>query len=834
MSVPARPGASDRMILVVSMLGCLEFLGAGLAAAFSFQEAGAPVLLGLSAGRLLIVLVALGLSGAVLGAGLWCNRRRFTFRHFYDALPASLRPWLVVAGIVGAGLCWMAIFLPAYAFGERAGIYSRLQPLLIAAGLLVVELSVGVWGSVEAGTLSAWRSRLHVTHPRTFYPVLLGLLGLWLAMLASGFGIRKISQFWNPPGVPLTGLQGLALIGFLCIGVVFSRQASRHPDRSGRRIPAWILPLSLYICALAVWGLTPMERHYFSLRPAAPSFEPFPYSDARSHDLGAISIIHGQGIFFHGFTDKPLYMVFLAFLHALGGNNYVLLVWLQLTVLAGIPVVLFFLGRQFHSDLLGAAVALMIIVQQGNSIRAALDIDSVNAKLLMTEVPTMLAMVVTAYLLFKWFRTQTPQLALASGAAIGAASLVRVNPLFLLPVAGLFAVVVFRRQRRLISRSILLFSAGFIVVFTPWVLTGVNDSGVPWLWIKMQFVIQQRFQSMVTPADQVSVPETGTRRTPRSSVLPSVANLAYIPFGNGNNGSDSNSTLQNTGKVGPAMEVQGVDELPAIPRSLSHALHNMAAVVLSLPDIVTLDNLENLGSKDPWGSRTWTGSLTLAQHAAALGNIILLSVGLAWSWRRFRLAGLVPALVFAGYDLSLAAAATSGGRYVVPVNWVAYFYYALGLIAIIGAFVGGPGTSSPISRKPAVAGMPIRRESFLPTIAAVVLLAILVPIANSVVPILIRTNIEARAQAAVAGATRPAEPGVQWAYGQVLYPYYHASTRSISFDLLNNTGYWRDLTVSKDDVFPRGGLQEASLAAAGLFTDNTGLHVKSLYVGAGK
>jgi 4-amino-4-deoxy-L-arabinose transferase-like glycosyltransferase len=86
----------------------------------------------------------------------------------------------------------------------------------------------------------------------------------------------------------------------------------------------------------------------------------------------------------------------------------------------------------------------------------------------MTEVPTLLGMVVIAYLLFRWLRTERPQYALASGAAIGAASLIRANPLVLLPLAGILAALVLRRQRRLMYGQILAFSAGFIVVFSPW------------------------------------------------------------------------------------------------------------------------------------------------------------------------------------------------------------------------------------------------------------------------------------------------------------------------------------------------------------------------------
>ena len=200
-----------------------------------------------------------------------------------------------------------------------------------------------------------------------------------------------------------------------------------------------------------------MERHYFSLRPRPPSFQPFPFSDARTFDLGALSILDGQGIFFHGLTDHPLYMVFLALLHALVDYDYVLLIWLQISVLASIPVILYFLGRAYHGEVLGVAVALMTILQQRNSILVARQIDSVNARLLMTEVPTLLFMTLIAYMVFRWLATGRLKYGLASGVAIGTAALIRSNPIFLLPAVGLSAVIVLRPVRRLMFGHLLLF-----------------------------------------------------------------------------------------------------------------------------------------------------------------------------------------------------------------------------------------------------------------------------------------------------------------------------------------------------------------------------------------
>ena len=65
-----------------------------------------------------------------------------------------------------------------------------------------------------------------------------------------------------------------------------------------------------------------MLKHFNALRPAPPAFQYFPYSDARIHDIGAISILDGYGIYYGEYTDKPLYMVMLSLLHRVAGNDY--------------------------------------------------------------------------------------------------------------------------------------------------------------------------------------------------------------------------------------------------------------------------------------------------------------------------------------------------------------------------------------------------------------------------------------------------------------------------------------------------------------------------------
>ena len=84
---------------------------------------------------------------------------------------------------------------------------------------------------------------------------------------------------------------------------------------------------------------------------------------------------------------------------------------------------------------------------------------------------------------------------------MGAASLIRANPVFVLAIVALFAVIALRSLGRRMLGHLVIFSVGFLVLFSPWLVTGVNESGVPWFWVKFQFVVGQRFQSRTLPPD---------------------------------------------------------------------------------------------------------------------------------------------------------------------------------------------------------------------------------------------------------------------------------------------------------------------------------------------
>jgi len=225
--------------------------------------------------------------------------------------------------------------------------------------------------------------------------------------------------------------------------------------------------------------LTPMLRHFFSLSPAAPTYQPFPFSDARVYDLAAISILRGYGISYLN-NENPLYLIFLAILHFFAGYNYKLLTWLQVLILAFIPVILFLVGKKYHSAAFGIFLALVLIVRQSNAMLLSYKVSSLNPKLFMTEEMALLGIVLFAYLVFMWMRQRRIWLAFLCGGCIGATALFRLNTLVLFPAIACLIVPAFWKMGKMyVAKHLSAFTLAFLILLIPWIFSSVGPDGRP-------------------------------------------------------------------------------------------------------------------------------------------------------------------------------------------------------------------------------------------------------------------------------------------------------------------------------------------------------------------
>jgi len=113
--------------------------------------------------------------------------------------------------------------------------------------------------------------------------------------------------------------------------------------------------------------------------------------------------------------------------------------------------------------------------------------------------------------------------------------------------------------------------------------------------------------------------------------------------------------------------------------------HNLIASALTLPTSFIEDDLDHVvngqGSASLW-SYGWDGRLSMEAAILLLLELCLIALGIGTCWSRWKIAGLAPLLLSLAYMLALGLARTSGGRYIVPVDWVTYFYFGVGLVQV--------------------------------------------------------------------------------------------------------------------------------------------------------
>jgi len=601
--------------------------------------------LGLSPERLAILVLSLLAALACLGAAILVLRQPHRSAAILDHLtqkPVLRRAVYIALGAL-ALLGWLALVSPPYLLMEWKDFFIRLRPIPIAAGALAFQLLLWAALALPPGKRSRLLAFLaeNQAFTRSCAWILAGLLALWGFISLSGVGLTPDDRFWNVPGMPITGFQFFAAL-LLLVALVLTR-----PPRLSRRWIDALACLVLFLTAGLLWNATNLKQHHFLPFRVGPDHQPYPASDALVYDASAHYFINGYGIFSSGYTDKPLYIVFLGLLHLLAGENYEMIIFLQVWVLALIPPLIYLIGRSMHSPPMGFFLAVLLIFRQRNAIAGSHLIASANAKLLVTEVPMLLGLLVCAWILFKWWKSSSRSAVLPAlaGGIIGVISLIRLNAILLLPAAAIFALLLYRRQARLWWKHIAQLTLAFLLVFTPVVLTGTGPDGVPLLVFKFMEVIRTRY-----------LPGASLQMSPAQSAAP--GGFAALPL--------------------PTADIPPTQFVPA------HFFHNMVGTVLALPNSLIYDNLETMAKRPYWvEGGDWTGQLPAGQIAGVAINLALIAVGLARSWNAHRWAGFAPLLIFLMYNLALSLGRTSGSRYLVPIDWVGYLYFAIGIVEVL-------------------------------------------------------------------------------------------------------------------------------------------------------
>jgi hypothetical protein len=114
-----------------------------------------------------------------------------------------------------------------------------------------------------------------------------------------------------------------------------------------------------------------------------------------------------------------------------------------------------------------------------------------------------------------------------------------------------------------------------------------------------------------------------------------------------------------------------------------HFLHNLMVTPFSMPITFSLDDVRHTVKENPYWDPSWNGDAPPSAIFILSISLIVVSLGIGAGTNRGKFAGIVPVLVLLGYYAANSFARTSGGRYLVPADWILYLYLAIGLIELI-------------------------------------------------------------------------------------------------------------------------------------------------------
>ncbi|MBE7535551.1 MAG: hypothetical protein HS124_07455 [Anaerolineales bacterium] len=677
---------------------------------------------------------------ALIALSAWQGFRPFRIERFAQPRPIAFFALLALTFS-------LTLFLLRYLNPQASlPIYARLSPLLWY--LLILSIQFALY-------LLYLKAGFHLDALRQTKPILLASLAAFVLLLAlfafiafTKLGVAKDSAYWGEPGVPMLGWQ--LVLSILLGATILIYQLFKYPITkfSSSQILNFLLPLSLYLTASALWLSVPIEtlKNSFYAPITPPYATPFPYSDAGFYDYLSQSLLIGAD-YFGGIPPRPLYVVFLAALHFLFDQDYVRIIVAQTMVLALFPVALYFLGAKLHSPAAGATVALFAVFRELTTLWVSANTRTASVKMFITDFATSMGIAFVMLVVIRWLERRDVKSAILAGGSFGLLLLLRTQSLIILPFVFILAFFVYQKKWKDWLIACVAFGLVMSATITPWLIHNYRLVGAFAFDDPSQMAVifsQYSFEGNLDISQFDFKNESLGRRL-----------LAF--------------TLENPGFVAGFVT--------------NHFLNTEIGGLLTLP---LLEPFNGLRAPVNLYWVEWDGALERRNLALIVFYLAIIAVGLGAAWRRHRWAGLTPLAFNVGYALANGVSRFSSWRYNLPVDWIAYFYFGIGAIEILSWVASLFGAN--VSRLFSNQTTELKQETLKPNhallIVAFVLLGSLPWLAQGIAqPRYTSTSEELKAQAV---AQNPAlarflsQPDSQIFEGRLLYPRFFRRNNGIA------------------------------------------------------
>jgi hypothetical protein len=617
------------------------------------SEPGSAVLFGLSLSRLALALGLLVASVLFITITIKASKNREWADKFLDEWFGTGRFSRVTGWLGGLsfGLGWIGVFLSPHLVGKFEDYLVRAQPVLVfilmagTATLVVLYIRRAKFPLyIESGII-----KLSIVLCAACLP----LLGF---ALYSRFGMSSSEDFWYGAGVPILAQQ---LIGVILGGLLFLQIERKW---NFRRLDLVVF-IAIFAVTVFLWAREPLQKSFLFIGPIPPNQALYPFSDAAYLDAGSQFALIGQRIFAYNsyFFERPLYLGFLVYMHSLFGQDYGMLMAVQAGMFAIFPGLVYLIGRSLNLRSVGFAAALVAILRGVNSIAGSNMMDMANPKMILTDFPAAIGVALVVLAACEWLKEPDgrERSALWLGGALGFTLMLRTNGLMLLLLIPVYAIIRFAPDwKKWLTHSVLILFA-VIAITLPWELRNRSLGGQMYGSIVSKFkaVLEQRYAP--PPDPNSALPQ---------SLSPFVLKSTHILLMLYQEGDDQPDPACNA----------------AVCFVPNHFLHNIFTSVLILPTSPLMDDLYNtVWVNFSYWNPSWNGIFSPISLLFFILNIFLIVLGISVAWMRQRSLGLLPVFVFLFYNLSNAFARTSGGRYIVPMDWIITIYFLLGGFQVI-------------------------------------------------------------------------------------------------------------------------------------------------------
>ena len=548
------------------------------------------------------------------------------------------------------GMIYLTLFLSDHQLGSFASYREAARPLLAWFGVVCLQIVISYI------LIRSYEKKLMREYRDIFIPasIMLGLLGGLTGIIAiTRIGLTPDAVYWQDAGVPILFSQ---VVFVTLIGALFHFLETRYAVFRSSWSKIFVI-LAIWCTACLLWLGQPLTPSYNSLKPVPPNYQPYPFGDALQYDVTAHEFLAGKQIP-GDFWSKPLYSLFLALLHLVSGEDYDLLVIIQIMVLAVIPVFVYLIVARLGNRPAGVIAAMLFILREKNGVALSNVIQVSNVKLLMSDVFTMGLVSILILLIIDWLHRARAGKLLLMGAILGLLVLTRGHPILLFPFLLCVIFFVPKVHARLIWKNLFLFTAGFLLTLLPWFARIYLETG------------KFSFQSPGSPyasqmADLYSLTPTVISREKVESRLPGETDLGF-------------SERMNR----QVFEFIVQHPIEAAKFVSSHYFHNSIFSFMYLPYSLKLEGLRNYVDTELFWKR-WSGSLHPYNWLFLGVNVLLLGLGTGAMWKKKQQDALVPLFIGIGYNLSVSVGRLSGWRFIQPADWITLIYYSVGLVQLL-------------------------------------------------------------------------------------------------------------------------------------------------------